>query len=253
MIDVLILGAGNLGYHLTKQLLNSTAINLVQVYNRSITKINYLKKTVPITNKLSDLKEADIYILCVSDNAISELSKQINFSNKLVIHTSGATTLHQIKSTKNKGVLYFPQSFSKAKKIDFSKIPVCIEASSKTSLSLLKKLAIEFSTQYYVIDSEQRKQLHLAAVFANNFVNHLLHNAALICENNHIPFKILTPIIKETFEKIEKMSPFDAQTGPAKRNDTNTIINHQKLLNGIPLNIYTLLTQSIQETYGKKL
>ncbi|WP_372744590.1 Rossmann-like and DUF2520 domain-containing protein [Lutibacter sp.] len=253
MVKVVLLGAGNLAYHLTHHMLNSTTIQLIQVYNRSIEKIEYLKNDVSITNNLNQLKEADIYIICVSDAVISELSSHLNFPTKLVVHTSGATSVNDLKSNSEKGVLYFPQSFSKDKKIDFNTLPVCIESTSKNGFSLLKNFSKEFSKNTYLINSDQRKTIHLAAVFVNNFVNHLFYNAEQICNKQAIPFEILQPLIMETVTKLEKISVYDAQTGPAKRNDTNTINNHKALLTNTQLEIYTLLTKSIQETYGKKL
>lgn len=253
MVKVVLLGAGNLGYHLTQKMLNSTTIKLVQVYNRSITKIEYLKDKVPITNNLNGIIPADIYILCVSDNAISEISSHLNFPTKLVVHTSGATSINDLKSNSAKGVIYFPQTFSKGKNVNFTNIPICIEASTSHDLEILKNFSKEISNNVYLINSEQRKVVHLAAVFVNNFVNHLYFNAEQICTKNNVPFEILHPIILETVQKINKISPFDAQTGPAKRQDTKTLNTHKSMLTSTQLDIYTLLTKSIKETYDEKL
>lgn len=253
MIKVILLGGGNLAFHLTTCLLDAKNIELVQVYNRSITKIEYLKNKTLITNNLDELKEADIYIIAVADDAISKISAQLNVKNKLVVHTSGAANLNELKSISYKGVFYPLQTFSKDKKIDFSSIPICIEADSKSNLLLLEKLAKTISKSCYYINSEQRKKLHVAAVFVNNFVNHLYYIGNEICDKNNIPFEILLPIIKETAVKIESLSPFEAQTGPAKRNDLKTIKNHKTILTKHQKEIYTLLTKSIYATYGKKL
>jgi len=253
MIKIVLLGAGNLAYHLTNCLLNNTAVQLVQVYNRSIKKIDYLKDKTDITDHISELKEADIYIIAVSDASISELSKNINAKNKLVVHTAGCVDLNEIHSNTNKGVFYPLQSFSKDKNVDFSKIPICIEASTKKDLELLENLAKSISASIYKINSEQRKSLHASAVFVNNFVNHLYYLGNGICKENNIPFDILSPLIQETAHKIESLTPFEAQTGPAKRFDTNTIEKHLQMLSKNQQEIYTLLTKSIQDTYGKKL
>ncbi|MDO9136954.1 MAG: NAD(P)-binding domain-containing protein, partial [Lutibacter sp.] len=141
MINIVILGGGNVAYHLTNALLQNSAVNVVQVYNRSLEKINCFKNNTSITNNLSDLKEADIYILAVSDNAISELSSALNLKNKLVVHTSGSMTMDELKSVSNKGVFYLLQSFSRERKIDFSNVPVCIEAETEKDLLLLETLA----------------------------------------------------------------------------------------------------------------
>jgi len=253
MIKIVLLGAGNLAFHLTDCLLNDKNIEVVQVYNRSLEKINYLKSKTSITNNLLALKEADIYVIAVSDNAILELSKSLISKNKLVVHTSGCVDMNDLHSISNKGVFYPLQTFSKEKNIDFSTVPICIEASNEKDLDLLENLAKSISNTVYKINSEQRKNLHVSAVFVNNFVNHLYYIGNEICAENNIPFEILLPIIKETAKKIETLSPFESQTGPAKRNDSSTITEHLAILNNKQQEIYTLLTKSIQETYGKKL
>lgn len=253
MIKVVILGAGNLAFHLTNEMLKNPTIELVQVYNRSIQKIEYLAGKTQITNSLHNLLEADIYMISVSDLAIAEVSKQLTLQNKLVVHTSGAMDLNELKHNSNKGVFYPLQSFSKDKTVDFLNTPICIEAENKVDFLLLQTLATSISNKVYNINSEQRKHLHVSAVFVNNFVNHLYYLGNEICDTNKIPFEILMPLIKETALKIESLSPFEAQTGPAKRNDTNTIIEHLEILNYNQQKIYKLLTKSIQNIYGKKL
>ena len=253
MIKVVIIGGGNVAHHLTTHLLKNTTVKLVQVYNRNLEKIEHLKNLTSITNNLADLKDADIYIISISDNAITSLSSKLNFKDKLVVHTSGSVAMNKLQSTTNKGVFYPLQSFSKEREVDFSTIPICIEAENKSDLILLETLANSISNYVYKINSEQRRSLHLAAVFVNNFVNHLYHIGNEICEENKIPFKILRPIIQETVNKIAILSPFEAQTGPAKRNDTETIEKHKAILTANQQEIYTLLTKSIYKAYGKKL
>ncbi len=253
MVKVIILGGGNVAYHLTNNMLKNKAIKVVQVYNRSIEKLNYLKNKVPITANLSELKDAAIYIISVSDNAISNLSEKLNLKNKLVVHTSGSIAINVLKSTSNKGVFYPLQSFSKGREISFLEIPICIEAENTKDLALLEKLAKSISKNTFQINSKQRKNLHVAAVFVNNFVNHLYQIGNDICTKNNVPFAILQPLIKETALKINTLSPFNAQTGPAKRNDIKTIEKHIEMLPKNQQEIYTLLTKSIHKTYGKKL
>lgn len=253
MIKVVILGGGNVALHLTAQLLKTKDVKVVQVYNRSINEIKHLKNHTSITNNLSQLNDADIYIICVSDNAISNLSSKLNLKNKLVVHTSGSIAMSDIQSVSNKGVFYLLQSFSKKRQLNFSEIPICIEAEKDDDLILLEKLGNLISTNLYFINSEQRRNIHVAAIFINNFVNHLYHIGNEICKKNKIPFKILQPLIQETAKKIIELSPLEAQTGPAKRNDTNTIENHKAMLAANQQEIYTLLTKSIHKIYGKKL
>lgn len=253
MIDIVILGGGNVAYHLTTALLKNDAVNVVQVYNRSLEKIDCFKNNTSITNNLSELKDADIYILAVSDNVISEISSTLNLKNKLVVHTSGSMALDELKSTSNKGVFYLLQSFSKERDIDFSTVPICVEAENEKDLMLLETLAKSISKNCYRINSIQRKSLHIAAVFVNNFVNHLYHIGHQICVQHKVPFEILLPLILETANKITTLPPLDAQTGPAKRNDTKTIEKHLEMLTKNQQEIYTLLTKSISNTYGEKL
>ncbi len=253
MIKVVILGGGNVALHLTTHLLKTKDVKVVQVYNRSINKIKHLDKDTSITNSLTMLKDADIYIICISDDDISKLSSKLNFKNKLVVHTSGSVAMSELKSSSNKGVFYLLQSFSKNRELDFSQIPICIEAENNEDLILLEKLGNLISSNLYYINSDQRKNLHIAAVFINNFVNHLYQIGNEICENNKIPFEILQPLIQETAKKIIELSPLEAQTGPAKRNDTNTIEKHKIMLAANQEEIYTLLSKSIHTTHGKKL
>lgn len=253
MIKVVILGGGNVSYHLTTHLLENKKIELVQIYNRSIEKIVQFKSKTIVTDNLKELKEADIYIITISDDAISNLSSKLNLKGKLVVHTSGNTDLFELKSISSKGVFYPLQSFSKGKIIDFSEIPICIEASTENDLKVLETFAKSISNKVYKLNSKQREKIHLAAVFVNNFVNHLYHIGNEICDKNSIPFEILHPIILETATKITTLKPIDAQTGPAKRNDSITIKKHKAMLTQNQQEIYTLLTKSIYKTYGEKL
>lgn len=246
MISVVIIGYGNVAHHLINAFSEAKKVNLIQIYNRSIKKIEHLKEKKNITNNLQDLKKANIYIISVSDDAIEEVSSKIDIENAFVVHTSGATSIQKLKNTGRKGVFYMLQSFSKNKKVDFNKIPFCLETENKADLLLLEELASSIGKKIYHISSEQRKQLHVAAVFVNNFTNHLYKIGNDICKKNGIPFEILYPLIKETASKVENLSPIEAQTGPAKRNDGKTIKNHLDLLNTEQQTIYKLLTQSIQ-------
>jgi len=253
MIKVIILGGGNVAYHLTNEFLKNRSVKLVQVYNRNLKNIEYLKNKTSITNRITELEDADIYIIAVSDNAITQLSSKLSLPNKLVVHTSGSAGIKDLHSSSKKGVFYPLQSFSKNSTLNFLEIPICIEAENNDDLLALEKLTKSISTNCYKINSEQRKYLHIAAVFVNNFVNHLYHLGNKICEENKIPFEILLPIIKETANKIVELSPYEAQTGPATRNDAKTIEKQRSLLTTNKQEIYTLLTKSIYKTYGEKL
>jgi len=147
----------------------------------------------------------------------------------------------------NYGVFYPLQTFSKSRKVDFSAIPVCIEANHPSNMMKLEKLGKTLSNSVNQINSDERKTLHLAAVFVNNFVNHLYAAGADILHDKKLDFDLLKPLIRETAEKIESLQPFDAQTGPAKRNDQNTINAQLKMLQDKPefQKIYSFATESI--------
>lgn len=251
MISVGIIGSGNVAHHVTNAFLNAENVIVRQVYARNSKTIEHLKNVTSITNNLANLKEADVYIIAVSDNAIAEVSSKINAKNALVVHTSGSIAMDSLGNHAKKGVFYPLQSFSKDKKVNFDEIPFCLEASNNENLTLLEELALSIGKKTYHINSLQRQQLHVSAVFVNNFVNHLYKIGYDICKTYDVPFEVLHPLIKETAVKIEQLSPENAQTGPAKRNDTQTITNHLALLNEQQQKLYKILTESIQ--HGEKL
>lgn len=257
MIKIVLIGSGNLAQHLivafNKAHKHSENIDLIQVYARDEQKLAHLLPSDKITSSFEALKDADLYILAVSDNAIESVSVQLPFQNKLVVHTSGAASLDFLDSKNRKGVFYPLQSFSINKKVNFKKIPLCLETQYESDFELLETVAKSISNQTHAINSEQRKTLHVAAVFVNNFANHLFAIGQDLCIENKMPFEILQPLIQETVDKISILSPTEAQTGPALRHDSKTIAAHEQFLkNENQLNIYKILTQSIQDN-GKKL
>ncbi len=257
MTKVIIIGSGNVVQHLIQAFQNKivldSQIELVQVFARNKKSLAHLLDSNRITSDYTQLQVADVYIIAVSDDAIAEVSSQLPFENKFVVHTSGTVALEALNNKNRKGVFYPLQTFSKNKEVDFKNIPICLEAENETDLQLLKNLAHSISNSVYEISSEQRKALHVSAVFVNNFVNHLYQMGSDICEENQIPFDILKPLIQETANKIVTLSPKDAQTGPAKRNDLKTIEAHQQFLTDEnQANVYRILTQSILNN-GKKL
>jgi predicted short-subunit dehydrogenase-like oxidoreductase (DUF2520 family) len=257
MIKVIIIGSGNVAQHLIAAFQNSqnsgSEIELVQVFSRQPANVSQLLNFNKITDNWDTLAEADLYIIAVSDNAIADVSSQLPFKNRLVVHTSGSVSLNALDDNNRKGVFYPLQTFTKNKAVDFKTIPICLESENATDFQLLDKVAKAISEKVFAINSEQRKALHVAAVFVNNFVNHLYEIGSEICQEHQVPFEILKPLIAETAEKIMVLSPEEAQTGPAKRNDSTTIEAHEAFLsNENYLKIYKILTQSIQHN-GKKL
>jgi predicted short-subunit dehydrogenase-like oxidoreductase (DUF2520 family) len=250
MIKVILLGSGNVATHLFRAFSKANEIEVVQVFSRTLSKD--FPETLQTTN-FSKIAEADIYIICVSDNAISSVSSQLEFENRLVVHTSGSSDINVLDKKNNSGVFYPLQTFTKNKEVDFSEIPICLETETDSDYKILEKVAKSISYNVHAISGAQRKALHIAAVFVCNFTNHLYQIGNEICIENKIPFEILFPLIKETAEKINRLSPLEAQTGPAKRNDEETINSHLAFLTDRnQKNIYKILTQSIQNN-GKKL
>ena len=253
MISVVILGAGNVATHLFKGFSKTSEVSVVQWYNRSLSAIQSYENVVEVTNDLNTLKDADVYILAVSDDVICELSSKLPFKNKLVVHTSGSVSVYDIDKKHKRGVLYPLQSFSKNAEIDFANVPICIETIDKACFPILKELSLSLGSPIKRINSDQRRVLHLAAVFVNNFTNQLYRIGHEITESEGAEFDLLKPLILETAKKVQEMSPFKAQTGPAKRNDKKTIKKHLKTLESQHhKDIYELLTKSIIHTHGRK-
>lgn len=254
MIRIVILGTGNVAKHLFDAFLTQKGMETIQVFGRKKSSLIYFGKHTNVTSDFSKIKKADLYIIAVSDDAIAEVSKQLEHLEGLVVHTSGSVSMTAIASGIKRGVFYPLQTFSAKKKVCFKEIPICLEAENELDATLLNDVASAISDQVIHLDSAQRKSAHIAAVFANNFTNHLYHTAHEICVQNEIPFEILVPLIKETAAKIEDLSPYDAQTGPARRNDSGTIEKHKvHLQSQNHKDLYSLLTKSIQGTYEKKL
>ena len=173
MIKVIILGSGNVGTHLFKAFKNNIDIEILQWYSRDLKNINQYSDVVKITDKLNDLEVADVYVLAINDDSINKLSSNLPFTNRLVCHTSGSKSINELHSKNRQAIFYPLQTFSKDSKIDFTKIPICLESYNLKDMNTLKNIATSLSCDYYEISSIQREKIHLAAVFVNNFTNHL--------------------------------------------------------------------------------
>lgn len=252
MKSIVLLGTGNVATNLFLALKKSQEFKIIQVFNHNETSLERFS-SVPTTSKYNEILPADIYLISVKDDEILNVSALLNPGGALVVHTAGGIPMDILKSHDRCGVLYPLQTFSKIRPVEFDNIPICIEAADENDLQLLKELAAHLSGSVFEISSDQRKSLHLAAVFVNNFVNYLYSEGEQICRDNNIPFEILLPLIKETAHKVSIMSPRDAQTGPAIRNDRRVIEAHLEQLNPHQKKIYSLLTQSIQNLHGKEL
>lgn len=251
---IVLIGAGNVAHHLAPALLKA-GFNLCQIYSRSIESARALgmKTGITYTAEIQAIyPDGDIYIFCISDDSLTVVAKSIRINNKaLLLHTSGSMPMNIFKSLGNQyGVLYPLQTFTKARNLDFSEIPLCIEACNAAVFKELKSMADLLSNEVHEIGSEKRKHLHLAAVFANNFTNYLYGIAGKLLENEGLDFALLRPLIFETAHKVMLMTPEQAQTGPAKRDDEGILSMHKAILKEQKklLNLYTTLSDSIRET-----
>jgi len=253
MVKVTVIGSGNVAGHLITAFENSDSLELVQVFSREVSKVSHLVGAGAAVDDFRALADADLYVIAVSDDAIAEVSKRLPFAGRLVVHTSGSMPPGILDQKHRRGVFYPLQTFTRNKPVNFREIPICLEVEALSDYATLETVARSISDKVFAIDSNQRKALHLAAVFASNFTNHLYKIASDICAENSLPFDILIPLIAETANKVRLLSPSDAQTGPAKRNDSQTIAAHLELLPDERRRaIYEILTQSIIDD-GKKL
>ncbi|GAA4312646.1 Rossmann-like and DUF2520 domain-containing protein [Nibribacter koreensis] len=253
---VAIIGAGNVGTHLAMGL-KAAGIEIVWVYSRTEAHGQELANKVQsqtITKVDFTLAPpADIYLLSIPDQALEQLTREAVFPpNVLVAHTSGAQPLQVLEAIPGvrKGVFYPLQTFSKEKAVDWKTIPICVEAERPDNERILQELGRLLSNQVVILQGEARKQLHVAAVFACNFTNHLWGIAQELLQKAQLPGHLLEPLMQETLEKARQFPPFTVQTGPAQRNDKNTIQAHLQLLAGNPQyqQVYQTLTRSIQTT-----
>lgn len=252
MISIVLIGTGNVARHLfdTFRLYHETRV--VQVLGRNEKNLDYFRESSKTSSDFNKLLRADIYIIAVSDDAIASVSQLITNKNGIVVHTSGSVSLDTLSKYDHRGVFYPLQTFSKERKINFKNVPICLESEQKKDSELLKTLAHYISDHVYEISFQQRRSLHLAAVFVNNFTNHLYQIGNRICEENKVPFNILEPLILETAHKIKYLTPHNAQTGPAKRGDKRTIKQHMEELGDSDYRkIYALLSQSIEREYSE--
>jgi len=250
---IVILGAGNVATHLTKALIKE-GFDVRQIYSRTIESARELgvKTGVHFTNNLAELyKEADIYIFALSDTAIEKLASMIDFNHDpLLLHTAGSVSIDVLKnSSKNYGVLYPLQTFSKSRELDFKKVPLCVDANTKHNIKEVCQIAATLSDNTRTMGEDERKKIHLAAVFACNFTNYMYSQAEEILKQDNIDFNIIKPLIEETAAKVQDLSPAKAQTGPAIRNDKATMNKHKELLENFNelKKLYTFISNNISK------
>lgn len=255
MEKVVVIGSGNVASCLAIEL-KGIGFTIQQIYSRTISNAQFLanKVSAQAINKISEITpNADFYLVAISDDAIPQLVEQIYFEPRLIVHTAGSVHLNVLSKFKNRGVFYPLQTFTKGRDVSFKNIPICIEASLNSVLKQLISIAQKCSNDVRELSSEQRKQCHLAAVVANNFTNHFYVLAEKLLSEKGLPFDILKPLILETAQKVQDISPFKAQTGPAVRNNQKVINSHmQQLSDGEMEKLYSFVSESIINLHKTK-
>jgi predicted short-subunit dehydrogenase-like oxidoreductase (DUF2520 family) len=247
---IAVMGAGNVATHLGSAF-QKAGHSIVQVYSHTQAHAHELAARLGTTHtsSLKDLAEADLYLIALKDDVIHDIASEIRVKG-IVAHTSGSIGMNALKGTSDRyGVIYPLQTFSKSRQLDLSIVPFCIEGSDQSTEETLAGIARSLGGNIHLLSSEQRAVLHLSAVFANNFSNHMYTVAADILDKKNIPFHILLPLIEETVAKIRERSPQEMQTGPAKRNDMEVIKRHIEMLSGDETvqALYKLISMSIAE------
>ena len=257
-MKIILLGAGNVATHLGHAL-KKAGHEILQVYSRSASSAKELSlklRVIPVTDIAKISSQADLYVTSISDGSLPAFIKSFPVNNKTIAHTSGSVGMNVFgKKFKSFGVLYPLQTFSKDRKINFTEVPILLEGNNSKSLDLIKSVADSISPHVFETDSATRKTIHLSAVIANNFTNHLFAQAEKILAKKNIPFPILGPLLHETVIKAILLSPSESQTGPAKRGDTKIIDEHLKMLKKYPslAKIYKLMSESIEKESGVRL
>lgn len=256
--SVTLIGAGNVGHNFGLAFRQAGYL-IQEIYSRTQHSAMLLSQALncDYTTDLSRLNsKTDLLILAVNDDALPSVLEQIPLKDKPIIHTSGSTSIEVFNKLgfKDFGIFYPVQSFSKNETESLHSIPICVEGNSQSMEDLLLSLARSVSTKVYSMDSEKRKALHVAAVFANNFTNHLFHIADDLLHQNHISFEVIRPLLEKTSNKIKTEKPLNAQTGPAVRNDRKVIESHLTYLEDQKdyQEIYRIMTDNIYQKQKQK-
>lgn len=238
MSKVAIIGYGNVGYHLANRI--SSKRHEVTIFSRN-PKEDFILS-------LDQLKPVafDFIILTVPDGEIQNISEQLETSDAVVLHTSGANPISELAKHPKHGVMYPLQTFSRTKEIDFTSFPIFVEGSDEGEKDIFTFVRT-FSNDVRLLTSTNRSKLHLAAVFACNFSNHMFHLSEKLLADLEMSFQDIRPLVEETLKKAIELNPSKSQTGPAVRADESTINAHLDMLKDEQMkNIYRIITESIQ-------
>lgn len=247
-MDISIIGSGNMARQLLPAL-QKTGLVVSGLFGRNPETASALANQyqLPLLTDISQIDSA-LTLICVSDDAIAEVAKALEPYKGIVVHTSGSVPALALSAFDHFGVLYPVQTMTKQGKVNFEKVPLCITASDAATLDTLNTIAGLLSQQVYILDDEQRLKVHLAAVMANNFINHLVVMSKDYLLKNNLDYEIILPLIRTTLEKLTQPPYNFQQTGPAARNDIGVITKHLDLLADDPAlqKLYQTITESIQ-------
>lgn len=250
--NIVIIGTGNVGTHLAEAFVNA-GCSVKQIVGRNYVVAEKLASSVNasfVTDFAAIEKGHDMYVLALAEKAMEEVLPQLNLDKEFLVHTSGSLSLEILYPySENTGVFYPLQTFTHGRDVNFREIPILLEANRINNEQQLFELATKLTEQVEHANSEQRLALHIAAVFACNFSNHMFSLARQLANKYKIDFDLLIPLIKETAAKSISMGPEKAQTGPARRKDQKVILKHLELLSDSPRlqDLYARITESIQE------
>ncbi len=249
---IVVIGSGNVAYHLAPALANA-GHRVLRIFGRNLQAAQNIARAANSTptDQWETLQtDADVYLIAVADKAIAEVAGQLSGVTGIVAHTSGNAGMEVFGNNPTAAGIFYPlQSFSIRRKADISTVPFCIEAGSENAGTTLFQLASSLSGSVQYIDSEQRRLLHLAAVFANNFSNQCFAIADAWLKQHELSLDLLRPLIAETASKVLDHPPAEMQTGPAIRGDQAVMNTHIRMLRKHPewQKIYTLLSESITQ------
>ncbi len=254
MHNIVCIGAGKLANQLMPAL-EREGYDIVQVYSRTEAKAKSLADHLHRASFTTDISQiqpdADLYFFAVKDDAIEFVAQEVSYldnEKSMFVHSSGILSMDALPFNR-RGIFYPLQTFSENHTVDWKNTPLLITAATEALTTSLTTLAEKISNLVYKVGDNDRAVLHVAAVFANNFTNHMLALAERICNEHHVSFDILKPIIRETVVKALEAGPANSQTGPAVRGDQHTIEKHLRLLADDPAlrELYQKITESIMK------
>lgn len=252
-----MIGSGNVAWHIAQALERCGAVRFEQVWSRTLRRAEELAEKLEEAQPTDDMgalvKDAEFYLVSVSDDALRAIAPQFPENNALWAHTSGSVEMEVLKGTGSKyGVFYPLQTFTRGGEMDVSRVPMFIEGADGVTVSRLKMLAHKISEEVFEADSELRGKMHIAAVYACNFTNYMWTLADdLLKRQAGLNLRVLAPLLYETLHKALSIGPEQAQTGPARRGDRRIMAKHEAMVEGTDKKVYELLSDCIMKRYGK--